>query len=218
MMIITIDGPAGTGKTTVARKVAERLGFDFFDSGAMYRAITYKVLQHNVDLNDPYQLNPFLENFQFEIRSENSQKRYFVDGKDITEEIRSPEVTNYVSEVSANVSIRQAFLKMQREFGKNKNSVFEGRDMGTVVFPQADVKVFLTARPAVRAERRYLELKEKNALTNEEEVMRELLQRDHFDSIREVAPLKQAEDAHLLDTSDLTIEQVIDRVIALIHK
>ncbi len=215
-MIITIDGPAGTGKTTVARRVAEKLGFAFFDTGAMYRSVTYQILKNNIDLGNLEELSSLLDNFKFEICSENNISRYFVDGEDVTDIIRSFEVTNRVSEVSANPAIRQALLRIQREFGQGGDSVFEGRDMGTVVFPKAEVKVFLTARPAVRAERRYLELKEKNALTSEQEVMQELLERDHFDSTREVAPLKQALDAHLVDTSDLTLEQVIDRVIALI--
>jgi len=215
-MIVTIDGPAGTGKTTIARSVADKLGYDYFDTGAMYRAVTYQILQKKVDLNNPDLLTPFLENFHIEIRSEKDGKRYFVDGEDLTEIIRSAEVTDHVSEVSAHAAIRQALVRVQREFGEGKKAVFEGRDMGTVVFPKAQVKIFLTARPAVRAERRYLELKEKKALTTEEEVMRELLERDHFDSTREVSPLKQAEDAHLVDTSDLTLEQVIDRVMALI--
>lgn len=215
-MIVTIDGPAGTGKTTIARCVADKLGYDYFDTGAMYRAVTYQILQNKLDLNNSDELKTLLENFSFEIRSANHEKRYFVGEEDVTETIRSPAVTNYVSEVSANPAIRQALVRVQREFGTRKKVVFEGRDMGTVVFPKADVKIFLTARPAVRAERRYLELKEKNALTTEEEVMKELLERDHFDSTREVSPLIQAEDAHLLDTSDLTLEQVIDRVMALI--
>jgi len=215
-MIITIDGPAGTGKTTVARKVADKLGFTYFDTGAMYRAVTYQILKKNVDLGASEQLTSFLKDFHFEIHSEKNEKRYFADGEDVTEAIRTTDVTNHVSEVSANPAIRQALVRIQREFGRNKNSVFEGRDMGTIVFPKAEVKIFLTARPAVRAERRYLELKEKNALTNEQEVLQGLLERDHFDSTREMSPLKQAEDAHLLDTSDLTLEQVIERVIALI--
>ncbi len=215
-MIVTIDGPAGTGKTTIARSVAEKLGYDYFDTGAMYRAVTYKVLQNKIDLSNPEQLTPFLESFNFEIRSKNSTKRYFVDGEDITETIRSADVTSHVSEVSANATIRQALVRVQREFGAVKKAVFEGRDMGTIVFPKADVKIFLTARPSVRAERRYLELKDSNAQTTEEKVMQGLLERDHFDSTREVSPLVQAEDAHLVDTSDLTLEQVIERVMALI--
>lgn len=217
-MIITIDGPAGTGKTTIAQQIARKLGYLYFDTGAMYRALTYRLLKDRVDLKDPSSLSTFLSHFQFDIQLSNDQKRYFVDGEDVTEVIRSPEVTKKVSEVSAHPMVREALVAIQREFGKGKNSVFEGRDMGTIVFPKADIKIFLTARPAVRAERRYLELKGKEIPTSEKDVMRELLERDHFDSTREISPLKQAEDSHLIDTSDLTIEEVIDRILAVIPK
>jgi CMP/dCMP kinase len=127
-------------------------------------------------------------------------------------------VTQRVSEVSAHPAVRHALVAIQREFGEGKNAVFEGRDMGTVVFPKADFKFFLTARPAVRAERRYLEFKQKKMPTTSEEVLQALLERDHFDSTREISPLKQAEDAHLIDTSDITIEEVIDQILVRIKK
>ncbi len=217
-MIITIDGPAGTGKTTVASRVAEALGYHYFDTGAMYRAVTYLMIQKRIDLKDPSSLNVFLEQFQFDIQLEKGEKRYFIDGEDVTEKIRTPLVTKRVSEVSAHISVRQALVPIQQAFGKGENSIFEGRDMGTVVFPNANLKIFLTARPAVRAERRYQELQDTAVFGSEEEVMRELLERDHFDSTRKISPLKQAEDAHLIDTSDLTIEQVVDRILAFIPK
>ena len=216
-MIITIDGPAGTGKTTIAKQIAEKLGYHYFDTGAMYRAVTYGMIQKEIELEDRGSLETFLKEFQFDIRMVKGKKLYFMEDKDVTEVIRTTQVTQKVSEVSAHTAVRQALLPIQQAFGKGKNSVFEGRDMGTVVFPNAHVKFFLTARPAVRAERRYLELKEDiQERTSEEEVMHALLERDHFDSTREIAPLKQAEGAHLIDTSDLTVEQVIDRILALI--
>lgn len=217
-MIITIDGPAGTGKTTIARHLAEKLNFKYFDTGAMYRALTYCVLKDHVDLYDKEKLLAFLASFQFDMREVGKEKRYFVDGEDVTDFIRTHEVTQKVSEVSAHPEIRKSLVTIQREFGKAKNAVFEGRDMGTIVFPKADVKIFLTARPAVRAMRRYLEFKEKKMPSTHEEVLKELLERDHFDSTREIAPLKQAEDAHLIDTSDLTIEEVINQILAKIKK
>ena len=217
-MIITIDGTAGTGKTTIARYIAEKLDYRYFDTGAMYRALTYRIMQEKVAIHDKEKLRAFLEGFRFEIQEKEEEKRYFVGSEDVTEVIRTPEVTRAVSEVAAHVEIRQALVAIQREFGVGKNAVFEGRDMGTVVFPNADVKIFLVARPPVRAARRYLELKEKKMPTTEQEVLEMLLERDHLDSTREASPLKQAEDAHLIDTSDLTIEQVIDRILALIKK
>jgi len=217
-MIITIDGPAGTGKTTIARAVAEKLKFNYFDTGAMYRALTYRINKEKIELHDQNTLSAFLVSFKFEIRDVGKEKRYFVEDKDVTDLIRTPQVTQAVSRVSAHPEVRKALVAIQREFGKNKNAVFEGRDMGTVVFPKAEVKIFLTARPAVRAERRYLEFKEKKIPATQEEVLQELLERDHFDSTREIAPLQRAEDAHLIDTSDFTIEQVTDQILTYIGK
>ncbi|NGX55254.1 MAG: Cytidylate kinase [Chlamydiae bacterium] len=217
-MIITIDGPAGTGKTTIAEKVAAKLDYRYFDTGAMYRAVTYLIINDKINLGNESELETLLKQFQFDIRKDEGNKRYFVEDQDVTTVIRSREVTQHVSEVSAKPIIRAALVEIQRRFGKKGDTVFEGRDMGTVVFPEAELKIFLTARPAVRAERRYLELKDSVTQSTQEDVLQELLKRDHFDSTREASPLKQAEDAHLIDTSDLTIEQVVDRILALIKR
>ena len=217
-MIITIDGPAGTGKTTIAEKIAGKLDYRYFDTGAMYRAVTYLIINDKINLGNESELETLLKQFQFDIRKDEGNKRYFVEDQDVTTVIRSREVTQHVSEVSAKPIIRAALVEIQRRFGKKGDTVFEGRDMGTVVFPEAELKIFLTARPAVRAERRYLELKDSITQSTQEDVLQELLKRDHFDSTREVSPLKQAEDAHLIDTSDLTIEQVVDRILALIKR
>ncbi len=217
-MIITIDGPAGTGKTTIARELAEKLKFRYFDTGAMYRALTYCVLKNRTDIFDETALEELLKGFKFDIQEEKGGKRYLANDEDVTEVIRSGEVTQKVSEVSALAVVRKAIVAIQRTFGKEKNAVFEGRDMGTVVFPEAELKIYLTARPAVRAERRYLELKDKKIPIKAEDVLQELIERDHFDSTREISPLKQAPDAFVIDTSDLTIEQVLESILAKLPK
>ena len=213
-VIVTIDGPAGTGKTTIARKLAERLHFSYFDTGAMYRAVTYGVTKNRIALDNREELTAFLKSFQFSIR----ERRYFVAEEDVTEIIRSQEITQKVSEVSALGEVREAMMGLQREFAKKAHAVFEGRDMGTVVFPQAEKKIFLTARPAVRAERRYLELKASDKPADQETVFDELMVRDHIDSNRELAPLKPASDAHIVDTSDLSIDEVVDQILAIVKK
>ena len=219
-MIITIDGPAGTGKTTIARRLAEKLAYNYFDTGAMYRALTHLVIKNQIDIYDAKALSIFLADFHLDIKDVAGQKHYYVDGEDVTDVIRTQEVTQKVSEISANGAIRNAIVEIQRGFGKNNNAVFEGRDMGTVVFPKAEYKIFLTARPTVRAERRYLELKEKNtqAPVQEQDILKELMARDHSDSTREISPLKEAAGALLIDTSDLSIDQVVEQILGHVSK
>lgn len=216
-MIITIDGPAGTGKTTVARTVAQKLAFPYFDTGAMYRSVTWKLLQEKVGLKDIEAVCKVLHHFDFVIRGVGSDKRYFVDGIDITEEIRGKEVTSRVSEVSAIPAVREKLWVIQKDFGAKGDAVFEGRDMGTVVFPHADIKIFLTASPEVRAKRRLDEiLKKTNKTATEGEyqlMMQELIQRDEYDSNREIAPLKKPIDAYEIDTSCYTIDEVVDLIL-----
>jgi cytidylate kinase len=219
-MIITIDGASGTGKSTIARGVAQHLGFAFFDTGAMYRSVAWKILQEGIDPSDRNRVTEMLPHFQYQIKADSKGERlYFVGDVDVTLEIRSQEISSLASEVAVYPEVRQALVKIQRQFGFQTNAVFEGRDMGTVVFPHADLKIFLKARSEVRAERRYKELVLKFPHLRDqlslEQIQREIEARDHNDSTREISPLKKALDAIEIDTSDLTIEQVIDRIIAL---
>lgn len=201
-MIITIDGPAGTGKSTVSKAVAKRLGFTYFNTGALYRALAYEIDRTK---KDPVEV---ARSLPFRIEKE----RYFIGDQEVSEIIRSPHVTHLSSVYSAIPEVREEVLHFQKNFAAQGNTVFEGRDLGTVVFPHAEVKIFLTATPEKRAERRF---KESTGVTFEE-VLKELKERDLADTTRKVAPLKKAADAHLIDTTDYTIDEVVDQIIQLI--
>jgi len=216
-MIITIDGPVATGKSTVARWVAERMGFIFYDTGAMYRCLTYDLIQKNIDLDDKKAIKNALEDFQYEVAVHFGDKHYYVNGQDVTSEIRKEAVTSQVSKVSAIDIVREKLVAIQRKLGDGVNAVFEGRDMGSFVFPDAEVKIFLTGRPEVRAKRRFDELRSKfpadTINLTIEDALKEIQRRDTYDSTREVSPLKPADDAIFVDTSDLTLDEVVDKIL-----
>ncbi len=219
-MIITIDGPSGTGKSTVAKGVAKRLGFTFFDTGAMYRSVAWKIMEEGIDPADEAKVSEALSRFHFRIETEeNGDRHYFVGDMDVTKAIRSQQISSAASQIAMYPQVRKALVKIQRKFGYETNAVFEGRDMGTVVFPDADLKIFLTARPEVRAERRYKELLAKFPDLTEtltfDQILKETKQRDEADSTRTISPLKKADDAILIDTSYLTADQVIEKIIHL---
>lgn len=216
-MIITIDGPSGTGKSTVARQVADRLHFVYFDTGAMYRAFTWLAIMRDIDIQDPAAVQRCLEEFDYKIVETENGKHYFVNGKDVTDEIRSLVVTKVVSPVSAIRQVRSFLLEYQYRFAQTQNAVFEGRDLGTVVFPKAEVKIFLDAAPKVRAERRMKEILlkkpgELKGLTHEQ-MLADIMRRDEFDSTREIAPLRCPADAFQIDTTNLSIDQVVDQIV-----
>lgn len=215
-MIITIDGPVATGKSTIAKKLAEELGYIFFDTGAMYRALTYAIIKNNVDADNPQALEEFLKKFNFDIKIQQRQKKYFANGEDVTGAIRSEKVTSTVSKISAIPAVREKLTAIQRQFALGVNAVFEGRDMGTTVFPDAKLKIFLSGRPEVRAKRRFEEIQRENPeeakMMTLEQVLDSINQRDAYDSSRTLSPLKKADDAYVIDTSDLTIDEVVLKI------
>lgn len=208
-MIVAIDGPSGTGKGTVARLVARRLGWTYFDTGAMYRAFALFTLHQGVGLEDQEGLRRLLHAFDFRIEGGD---RYFIGAEEVTHAIRSLEVTRLSSTISTFPWVREALVEKQREYGCRCNAIFEGRDIGTVVFPAADVKIFLTARPEVRAQRRHAELLAKGMVVSFEEVFADMEERDRSDSTRAHSPLRKAEGSLLIDTSDMTIDEVVEAV------
>ena len=216
-MIITIDGPAGSGKSSVAKSLAEKIGFTFFDSGAMYRAVTYGLIKENIDPHNSELLSQFLQDFHYSISSKNGEKIYHANGEDVTQHIRSQIVTNRVSEVAAIAEVRNSLVHIQRNSAQNVDAVFEGRDMGSVVFPKAELKIFLIASPQVRAERRFNEIATKSPeeakVLSLEKVEKDIIHRDHLDSTREHSPLLQPENAKVIDTSELGITEVINKII-----
>ncbi|MDP4191922.1 MAG: (d)CMP kinase [Bacteroidota bacterium] len=211
-MIITIDGPAGSGKSTSAKLIARRLGFTYLDTGAMYRAITYLALKNNA-LNDLNEIIRLSENSKIDLSFIDGITKVTLNGEDVTSEIRSLEVNSNVSEVSAIPEVRKALVHMQQAIGDNNNIVAEGRDTGTTVFPKADVKIFLIASLVERAKRRLREFQEKGEDVSFQEIELNLSKRDKIDSQRVVSPLKKASDAIEIDTSNISIDEQVELIL-----
>jgi cytidylate kinase len=211
-MLITIDGPAGAGKTTVSRILAQRLGFRYVDTGALYRGVALAAQEANVDIADDVGLENMLRNLAIEFTVRDSVTRLMLNKRDVTENIRAPEVTMAASAVSARPVVRQYLLNVQHALGHKKHAVFEGRDMGTVVFPDADLKFYLDASVEVRAMRRFDEFKDQNRQSIKE-VEADIRCRDENDSTRAVAPLRAAEDAIVIDATELSVEQVVETML-----
>jgi cytidylate kinase len=215
-MIIAIDGPAGAGKSTVAKILAQRLGFLYIDTGAMYRALTLEAIEQNIDIRDSERLVKMAATSSIDLVSRGGNLRVLLGGRDVSKEIREPRVTKLVSDLAKIKGVREAMLKLQRALGKESDSVLEGRDIGTVVFPDAEKKFYLDAKFDERVDRRYKELKETNREVKSEEVAQDLNNRDTIDSSREFAPLKKAEDAVYIDTTPLGIEEVVQTLLKYI--
>lgn len=212
-LVIAIDGPAGSGKSTTARLVADRLGLLHIDTGAMYRAVTVKVLEKGLAPEDAAAISRLLDSMNVELRRTGSALRVLLDGSDVTERIRDSDVTAAVSAVSRIGRVREAMVRQQRALGESQGVVLEGRDIGTVVFPNADLKIFLVAALDARATRRRRELEERGRDIPLEKLKIEIARRDHLDSSREESPLIRASDAIVLDTSDLTVEEQVEFVV-----
>ena len=216
-MVIAIDGPAGSGKSTTAKNVAEKLGFIHINTGAMYRGIALKCIQEDVNIEDTSQLNYLLTHTKLEFASEGGST-LFMDGVDISAEITSVQVTDFVSQVSAISEVREKLVQYQRKMAEGLNVVLEGRDIGTVVFPNADHKFFLVADIHERAMRRKKEMEAKGEIVSLAELTKELEERDRKDSTREHSPLKKAEDAVELDTTCLSINEQVNRIVGIVTK
>jgi CMP/dCMP kinase len=215
-IIIAIDGYSSCGKSTTAKQVAAHLGYGYIDTGAMYRAVTLYFIQNHVSCTNPNEVSKALSEISIEFRlDENQKNNTYLNGLNVEDEIRKLYVANRVSEVSAVAEVRHAMVDQQRKMGKKRGFVMDGRDIGTVVFPDAELKVFMTADPLVRGQRRQIELMEKGDLLDLEEIMQNLKKRDLIDTTRTESPLKQAEDAEVIDTTYMTLDEQIDQVCIL---
>lgn len=211
--VVAIDGPAGAGKGTITKKVAEKLNLINIDTGATFRCVALNMIKENVKIDETEKIEKILNRINIEMRSDG---KVFLNGEDATKEIRENDVNNLVSPISAIRIVRDKLLEIQRKIAEEKDVIMEGRDIGTVVFPNADVKIYLDATPEERAKRRVLQNREKGIETSYKEVLENIIDRDKRDSNRKVAPLKKAEDAVYIDSSDMTIDEVVEQVINII--
>lgn len=210
--IITLDGPAGSGKSTIAKLIAKKFSMTYLDTGAMYRMIALYVLENNIDLKDINQINNMLEKVRMDIEKD----KFYLDGKDVSEEIRTPRVTKIVSDVASIREVRVKLVDLQRKISEGKNVILDGRDIGTVVFPNGDLKIYLVASPEERAKRRMKEYEQKGINESYEEVLEAIKKRDMIDSTREESPLRKADDAIEIDSSFMTIEEVVENISKMV--
>ena len=217
-MNIAIDGPAGAGKSTIAKRLAKKLGFIYVDTGAMYRAMAYYFLRHNIDAKDEKAIAAACPNVDVTITYENGEQQVLLNGENVNGVIRNEEVGNMASSTSVYPVVRKKLVELQRQLAKSADVIMDGRDIGTYVLPNAEVKIFQVATVHERAKRRYLENLEKGITCNLEEIEQDLIRRDNIDSSRAFAPLRPAEDSILLDTSNMSIDEVVNAVISIIEK
>lgn len=217
VIAVAIDGPAGAGKSTIARAAAAQLGFVYVDTGALYRTIGLAVCRRGIDGTDVPGILATLPEIQVGLTYQDGAQHVLLDGEDVSDAIRTPQISTYASQVSSVPEVRAYLLDLQRDLARRQSVIMDGRDIGTVILPDAKVKIFLTASPEKRAARRCAELREKGQDVTVEGILADMERRDALDASRAVAPLKQAEDAVLVDTSDLTLEQSIEAVLTVIR-
>lgn len=215
-LIIAIDGPAGSGKSTVSKKLAEKLGVPYIDTGAMYRAITLKAMRRKVDFEDEEALVKLAQSTNVDLQEEGKLK-VLLDGEDVASLIRTPKLTQNVKYIARVPGVRQEMVRLQRSIGNRRGAVLEGRDIGTVVFPNADYKFYLDADVDVRAERRYKELIALGQKVGLEDIRKDVVERDESDMKRAVGALKKAKGAFIIDTTDLSVTQVVDKILGYVH-
>lgn len=217
---VAIDGPSGAGKSTLARRAAAEMGYLYVDTGAIYRTVAVGALRRGVDPADAAAVKPILNDLQIRLayNPEDGLQHMYLDGEDVSEQIRLHEVSQHASKISAIPEVRQFLLELQRDLARNNHVVMDGRDIGTVVLPDAQVKIFLTASAQARAERRFLELQQRGQKAEFDTVLRDIIVRDEQDTNRPIAPLRRADDAVLIDTTDLDLEQSLQAIVSAIRK
>jgi len=213
--VIAIDGPAGAGKSTVAKIIANKLNFLYVDTGAMYRVLTLKAMKEKIPWDDKEKLIEMAKNTKIELYQDGEKYRVFMDGKDVSEEIRKEEVSKNTSYIASVLEIRKILWEKQRNFREKYDIVMEGRDIGTKVFPDAQIKIYLDASVEERAKRRYLQLKEMGIEEDIEKIKKEIIERDKKDKNREIAPLIKTDDYYYIDTTDLTIDEVVEKIMSI---
>ena len=219
MSSIAIDGPAGAGKSSIAKALSKRLGYIYIDTGAMYRAVALFLVENNVSDGTDSRIESLLEKLEISIKYEDGAQKVILNGEDVTDKLRLEEIGKLASKFSAIGSVREKLVALQRKLAQKENVVMDGRDIGTVVLPNADLKIYLSASSKVRAKRRYLELLEKGHTDLDiNEIEDEIIKRDEADMNREISPLKQADDAYYLDSSDMTLEEVVSKILSMVKE
>ena len=219
MSSIAIDGPAGAGKSSIAKALSKRLGYIYIDTGAMYRAVALFFVENNISDGTDSRIESLLEKLEISIKYEDGAQKVILNGEDVTGKLRLEEIGKLASKFSAIGSVREKLVALQRKLAQKENVVMDGRDIGTVVLPNADLKIYLSASSKVRAKRRYLELLEKGYTDLDiNEIEDEIIKRDEADMNREISPLKQADDAYYLDSSDMTLEEVVSKILSMVKE